>query len=140
MSDTKEKAKNNEPAPQVNDEITAAVEQSAAGNCQNPAAADQIKQLKQELDEAKDQVLRVRAEFANYQKRSKQQADADRIYSIGSLARDLLDPLDNLERAIEALRARRHRKSPPGSTWSKNSSWRSWANTASSRFGARPAL
>jgi molecular chaperone GrpE len=105
MSDTREKAKTNEPAPQVNDEITSAVEQSAAGNGQNPAAADQIRQLKQELDEAKDQLLRARAEFVNYQKRSKQQADADRNYSIGSLARDLLDPLDNLERAIDALRA-----------------------------------
>ena len=53
----------------------------------------------------KDQVLRARAEFANYQKRAKQQADSDRVYAVGSLARDLLDPLDNLERAIEALRA-----------------------------------
>ena len=46
-----------------------------------------------------------RAEFANYQKRAKQQADADRVYAVGSLAHDLLDPLDNLERAIDALRA-----------------------------------
>ena len=49
--------------------------------------------------------LRARAEFANYQKRAKQQADADRAYAVGSLARDLLDPIDNLERAIDALRA-----------------------------------
>jgi len=61
--------------------------------------------VKQERDELKDQVLRARAEFANYQKRAKQQADSDRLYAVGSLARDLLDPLDNLERAIEALRA-----------------------------------
>ncbi len=46
-----------------------------------------------------------RAEFANYQKRAKQQADADRAYAIGSLARDLLDTIDNLERAIDALRS-----------------------------------
>jgi molecular chaperone GrpE len=50
-------------------------------------------------------VLRARAEFANYQKRAKQQADADRVYAVGSLARDLLEPLDNLDRAIEALRS-----------------------------------
>ena len=62
-------------------------------------------QVKQERDDLKDQVLRARAEFANYQKRAKQQADSDRVYAVGSLARDLLDPLDNLERAIEALRA-----------------------------------
>ena len=62
-------------------------------------------QIKQERDEFKEQVLRARAEFANYQKRAKQQAESDRVYAVGSLARDLLDPLDNLERAIEALRA-----------------------------------
>ena len=65
----------------------------------------QIAQLKQERDELRDQALRARAEFANYQKRAKQQADADRVYAVGSLASDLLDPLDNLDRAIDALRA-----------------------------------
>jgi molecular chaperone GrpE len=68
-------------------------------------ASESVIQMKQERDELKEQVLRARAEFANYQKRAKQQADSDRVYAVGSLARDLLDPLDNLERAIEALRA-----------------------------------
>ncbi len=70
------------------------------------SASEQIEQLKQERDELRDQALRARAEFANYQKRAKQQADADRVYAIGSLAKDLLDPLDNLDRAIEALRTK----------------------------------
>ena len=60
--------------------------------------------MRQERDEYRDQALRRRAEFANYQKRAKQQADTDRIYAAGSLAKDLLDPLDNLGRAIDALR------------------------------------
>jgi molecular chaperone GrpE len=76
-----------------------------SGNGETMLAAEQIAQLKQDLDEAREQVLRARAEFANYQKRAKQQADADRAYAAGSLARDLLEPLDNLERAIGALRA-----------------------------------
>jgi molecular chaperone GrpE len=71
----------------------------------NEGAPESFAQVKQERDELKEQVLRARAEFANYQKRAKQQADSDRVYAVGSLARDLLDPLDNLERAIEALRA-----------------------------------
>jgi molecular chaperone GrpE len=71
----------------------------------NMSASEQIAQLKQERDELRDQALRARAEFANYQKRAKQQADADRVYAVGSLAKDLLEPLDNLDRAIEALRA-----------------------------------
>ena len=69
------------------------------------SAADSISQIKQERDEFREQALRARAEFANYQKRAKQQADSDRVYAIGSMARDLLDPLDNLDRAVEALRA-----------------------------------
>jgi molecular chaperone GrpE len=74
-------------------------------NGETMSASEQIALLKQERDELRDQALRARAEFANYQKRAKQQADADRAYAVGSLARDLLDPLDNLDRAIEALRA-----------------------------------
>jgi molecular chaperone GrpE len=74
-------------------------------NGETMSASEQIAQLKQERDELRDQALRARAEFANYQKRAKQQADADRVYAVGSLAKDLLEPLDNLDRAIEALRA-----------------------------------
>lgn len=66
--------------------------------------SDPIARIARERDDYKDQVLRARAEFANYQKRAKQQADADRAYAVGSLAKDILDPLDNLVRAIEHLR------------------------------------
>lgn len=69
------------------------------------SASEEIAQLRKERDEYQDQALRARAEFANYQKRSKQQADIDRAYAVGSLARDLLDSLDNLSRAIDALRS-----------------------------------
>jgi molecular chaperone GrpE len=68
-------------------------------------ASEEIPLLKRERDDYQDQALRARAEFANYQKRAKQQADIDRAYAVGSLARDLLDSLDNLTRAIDALRA-----------------------------------
>ena len=76
-------------------------EQAPSGEEGGSLSMDQVKQ---ERDDLKDQVLRARAEFANYQKRAKQQADSDRLYAVGTLAKDLLDPLDNLERAIEALR------------------------------------
>src|SRR5687767_12606602 len=70
-----------------------------------PDANDELSQLQMQRDEYFEQLQRSRADFANYQKRSKSQADADRLYAIGSLARDLLEGFDNLERAIEALRA-----------------------------------
>jgi molecular chaperone GrpE len=72
---------------------------------QNLSPAEQIEQLKKERDDYREQSLRSRADFANYQKRARQQADADRAYAVGSLAKDLLDPLDNLARAVDALRS-----------------------------------
>jgi molecular chaperone GrpE len=77
----------------------------AKGSSGAEAGIESAEQIKLERDEYREQALRVRAEFANYQKRAKQQAESDREYAVGTLARDLLEPLDNLDRAIEALRA-----------------------------------
>ncbi len=83
----------------------------------NTAASDQppngekgtvnqeLAEAQRQRDEYFDLLQRTRAEFVNYQKRSKSQFEADRVYAVGSLARDLLDGFDNLERAIDALRA-----------------------------------
>jgi molecular chaperone GrpE len=84
---------------------TPRAERPADGDGPDGSPADEVARLKQERDDFREQALRARAEFANYQKRSKQQADTDRVYAAGSLAKDLLDPLDNLSRAIDALRA-----------------------------------
>ncbi len=65
---------------------------------------EETTQLRTERDELKEQLLRSRAEFANFQKRAKQQAETDRTYAIGNLARDLLEGIDNLDRATAALR------------------------------------
>lgn len=67
--------------------------------------SEEIDLLQKERDELKNQVLRIQADFANYQKRARQQAEEVRTYAIGSLAQDVLGGIDNLERAIEALRA-----------------------------------
>ncbi|MDR3634827.1 MAG: nucleotide exchange factor GrpE [Isosphaeraceae bacterium] len=67
--------------------------------------AEDLSQVQRQRDEYFEQLQRSRAEFANYQKRSKTQAEADRLYAVGSLARDFLDSIDNLERATEALRS-----------------------------------
>lgn len=72
---------------------------------QSATSPDEVARLTRECDDLRDQLLRARAEFANYQKRSRQQADSDRLYAVGSLAKDLLDPLDNLARAVDALRS-----------------------------------
>lgn len=71
----------------------------------NASATDDLGQVQRQRDEYFDQLQRTRAEFLNFQKRSKTQADSDRVYAVGSLARDLLDGIDNLERASVALKA-----------------------------------
>jgi molecular chaperone GrpE len=75
------------------------------GNGREVSPPEEIAQLRLERDEYRDQVLRSRAEFANYQRRAREQGEAERAYAVGTLARDLLDSIDNLGRAIEALRA-----------------------------------
>jgi molecular chaperone GrpE len=81
----------------------------APGAGEAPAAGQaggegSIVELQKERDDARDQLLRTRAEFVNYQKRAKQQADVDRQYAVGNLARDLLDVIDNLQRATDSMR------------------------------------
>ena len=68
-------------------------------------AGDELAQAIRQRDDYSDQLLRARAEFANYQKRARTQAEADRQYAVAGLALDLLNVLDNFERAIEAARA-----------------------------------
>jgi molecular chaperone GrpE len=65
---------------------------------------DDLLGAQRQRDEYLDQLQRVRAEFANYQKRAKAQADAERLYAAAPLAHDLLQVLDNFERAIDAAR------------------------------------
>lgn len=71
-----------------------------------PAAAEddpalRQEQLEQELENTRDQLLRVAAEFDNYKKRmEREQAKAAR-YAGEHILRDLLPTVDNLERALE---------------------------------------
>jgi molecular chaperone GrpE len=66
---------------------------------------ESIRKLRAERDQYFDQLRRSQAEFANYQKRAKAQADLDREYYVAALAKDILDVLDNLERSIDAARS-----------------------------------
>lgn len=68
------------------------------------AETAELADARRQRDDAVDQLRRTQAEFVNYQKRSKAQADSDRQYAVGNLALDLLNVLDNLDRATEAAR------------------------------------
>ncbi|MFB9769306.1 nucleotide exchange factor GrpE [Lactiplantibacillus modestisalitolerans] len=61
---------------------------------------EQIEQLKQQLDQQGDQLLRAQAEIVNMQNRNKKEQAAIIKYDGQSLAKDVLPVLDNLERAL----------------------------------------
>jgi molecular chaperone GrpE len=77
-------------------------EQAQAGG---GTGGDDLSSVSRERDELLDQLQRTRAEFLNYQKRSKSLADEERKYAIRPVASDLVDVMDNFDRAIDAARA-----------------------------------
>src|SRR4051812_42804495 len=66
---------------------------------------DELAQALRQRDEYHEKLQRAHADFVNYQKRAKTQAEADRLYLIKPLALDILSALDNFDRAIETARA-----------------------------------
>ncbi len=64
-----------------------------------------IIELKNQLDKAKDQMLRALAEAENARKRTIKERDDAAKYAITSFAKDLLSVSDNLTRALEAVPA-----------------------------------
>ncbi|QDV33631.1 nucleotide exchange factor GrpE [Tautonia plasticadhaerens] len=64
----------------------------------------QLDEAARQRDEYLEQLRRSQAEFVNFQKRSRSQAEADRTYAVSPLANDLLSVIDNFERAIDAAR------------------------------------
>ncbi len=76
-----------------------------AAGADGTTGSDPLAEVTRQRDDYLDQLQRSRAEFANYQKRARAQAEADRAYAVGPLAADLLHVIDNFERALEAARA-----------------------------------
>lgn len=86
-------------------DTAALLEEEGLGEGRAAAAEDdpalRQEQLEQELENTRDQLLRIAAEFDNYKKRmEREQAKAAR-YAGEHILRDLLPTVDNLERALE---------------------------------------
>lgn len=88
----KEKAKVEESELQENGE-TAAEEKTEAA---------EENSLEKELNDTKDQLLRVTAEYANFRKRSEKEKQDAFVFAKSETVRELLPVVDNLERAISA--------------------------------------
>ena len=63
---------------------------------------EQVAAKTAELAEAKDQLLRERAELENFKRRMQREKNESLRYASEHLLRDMLPVLDNLERAVEA--------------------------------------
>ena len=69
-----------------------------------PASDDvRIEALQDELDKAKDQLLRTAAEAENVRKRARKEREDASRFAISGFAKDLLDVADNLRRALDAV-------------------------------------
>jgi len=80
---------------------------AAAGGSDTPAtgadaAPQDVQALLKERDELAEALLRLRAEFDNYRKRSAKELIDARSCAQGDLLADLFPVLDNLERALDA--------------------------------------
>ena len=77
------------------------------GDVTGAATAAEIEDLKRQLAEKHDRLLRALAEVDNVKRRTQRERDDYVRYANESLLRDLLPILDNFDRALEAARATR---------------------------------
>jgi molecular chaperone GrpE len=92
------------PSSPSNNASTSAGPGASASTAGAESNGGSLVEAQRQRDDYFDQLQRSRAEFLNYQKRSREQADRDRQYAAIALASDLLPVLDNFERAMEAGR------------------------------------
>jgi molecular chaperone GrpE len=64
---------------------------------------DEIEQLKAQLAEAKDQVVRAAADSQNTRRRAEKDVEGARRYALEKFSADLLPVVDNLERALDSV-------------------------------------
>jgi molecular chaperone GrpE len=99
MSDDTTKTTNQAPSPT---DVNTATEAEAAAISSAAAEENLLDQLRNDLEAAKDRVLRSQAELENYRKRAAREIEDHRRYANLPLMNDLLPVLDNIERAIAA--------------------------------------
>ena len=75
-----------------------AAESSAAGT-------ETVEELRRQLEEKQDRLLRALADAENFKRRTQRERDESVRYANESLLRDLIPVLDNFDRALGAARA-----------------------------------
>jgi molecular chaperone GrpE len=88
-------------ASAASQEAPCAAEGKAADE-KTPQPSESLEQLRGELQQAHQRVLRCQAELDNYRKRAARDLEDQLRYANIPLLRDLLPVLDNIQRALEA--------------------------------------
>ena len=68
-------------------------------------SAETVEELRRQVEEKQDRLLRALAEAENFKRRTQRERDESIRYANETLLRDLIPVLDNLDRALEAARA-----------------------------------
>jgi molecular chaperone GrpE len=79
-------------------------ERPDASEASRPGAADVEAELRRQLEDRQDQLLRALAEMENLRRRTRRERDEYTRYATESLLRDLVPVLDNFDRALDAAR------------------------------------
>jgi molecular chaperone GrpE len=89
------------PGDALNERTNEATRDSESAEQRADGGSD-VERLRDELDAARDQILRAQADLENYRKRMRREMDDERRYASLPLLRDLLPVLDNMGRAAKA--------------------------------------
>ncbi len=82
--------------------IEDAVVSETEGADEQVVPGEDIESLKDELQGAKDEAVRAKAEMQNVRRRAEKDVENARRYSIEKIAKDIVNVVDNLERALES--------------------------------------
>lgn len=96
-----ESAAQPEEVPEVEEAATEEVPEEQSAEADADAADSDLEKAVAETDQLKDQLLRARAEFDNYRKRTAKDMARIRETAAKDLIKSILPAIDNLERALE---------------------------------------
>ena len=88
--------------PEEADEATGNDKKSKKEEMVTPLGVDEAGLT--ELEETKDRLLRLQAEFVNYKRRVEREKSELYVYGCETMAKDLLPVVDNVERALDSIR------------------------------------
>jgi len=94
-------AKEQEPVGEQSAEIAEGLSDVETITDEGDVLEAETETLRRELDESRDQLLRVAAEFDNVKKRMERERSKLLKYAGENILRELLTTLDNLDRAVE---------------------------------------